>query len=203
MSQILKIYLAGPDVFLPDPVEAGKKKKALCIQYGFEGLFPLDNILESEGKSLFKMGLEISKANENLIRQCQMVIANITPFRGPSADAGTIYEIGFARALNLPVFAYSNTTKLFSERTLSSFNLIRDPLKINVIRDHNNMSVEDFGMTDNLMIEGGILSSGGKIITTDVPDHELYTNLQGFEKCLQSACDFFKISCSQLRIIQP
>ena len=43
MSQVLKIYLAGPEVFLPHAIEIGQRKKALCRQYGFEGLFPFDN----------------------------------------------------------------------------------------------------------------------------------------------------------------
>ena len=33
----IKIYLAGPDVFLPNAKEIGKLKKELCEKYGFEG----------------------------------------------------------------------------------------------------------------------------------------------------------------------
>jgi nucleoside 2-deoxyribosyltransferase len=39
--QAPRIYLAGPDVFLPDAIEAGKRKKVLCQKYGFEGVYPL------------------------------------------------------------------------------------------------------------------------------------------------------------------
>ena len=39
----IMIYLAGPDVFLPNAIEVGKKKKAICEEFGFEGLFPADN----------------------------------------------------------------------------------------------------------------------------------------------------------------
>ena len=38
-----KIYLAGPDVFLSNAIEVGNRKKKLCSQAGFTGLFPLDN----------------------------------------------------------------------------------------------------------------------------------------------------------------
>ena len=38
----LKIYLAGPDVFLADARRVGRRKQELCREYGFEGLFPLD-----------------------------------------------------------------------------------------------------------------------------------------------------------------
>ncbi|MDF1764445.1 MAG: nucleoside 2-deoxyribosyltransferase, partial [Oleibacter sp.] len=33
-----RIYLAGPEVFLPDATLVGEQKKQLCRQYGFEGL---------------------------------------------------------------------------------------------------------------------------------------------------------------------
>ena len=34
----MKIYLAGPDVFLPDAVEIGRQKVAICERYGLTGL---------------------------------------------------------------------------------------------------------------------------------------------------------------------
>ncbi|MBN1143302.1 MAG: nucleoside 2-deoxyribosyltransferase [Bacteroidales bacterium] len=180
MKKPLKIYLAGPDVFLPNALEAGNRKKVLCAQYGFEGMFPLDNKIDDPGEKR-PHGFRISQANENLINECQLVIANITPFRGPSADAGTIFEIGYARAREIPVFAYSNTAVHFRERTRFFFRL-----KPDAVTDRNGMKLEDFEMTDNLMIDGGILASGGIIITREVPKKELYTNLEAFEECLKA-----------------
>jgi nucleoside 2-deoxyribosyltransferase len=40
----------------------------------------------------------IASHNEALIRSYDVIIANLTPFRRPSADAGTVYEVGFMRA---------------------------------------------------------------------------------------------------------
>jgi nucleoside 2-deoxyribosyltransferase len=42
-GRTLKVYLAGPEVFLPDAIAIGNKKKRLCTEFGFEGLFPFDN----------------------------------------------------------------------------------------------------------------------------------------------------------------
>src|SRR3546814_5290136 len=42
LSMIRSLYLAGPDVFRPDARERGRELKALCAQFGIEGLFPLD-----------------------------------------------------------------------------------------------------------------------------------------------------------------
>ena len=52
----------------------------------------------------FPFWRKIAMRNETHIRSCQAVIANLTPFRGPSADVGTVYEVGFARALGLLIF---------------------------------------------------------------------------------------------------
>src|SRR5437763_51598 len=87
-----RIYLAGPDVFLPDATEAGERKKAICAELGLEGVFPLDAEIGAEDGERRELALRISAANEGLIRSCQAVVANMTPFRGPSADVGTAYE---------------------------------------------------------------------------------------------------------------
>ncbi len=42
----MKVYLAGPDVFLPDAVEIGRQKAAICARYGLIGLYPLDNTVD-------------------------------------------------------------------------------------------------------------------------------------------------------------
>lgn len=60
----------------------------------------------------------IASRNEALIRSCALMIANLTPFRGPSADVGTVYEIGFMRALGRPVYGYATTATPFTQRTL-------------------------------------------------------------------------------------
>ena len=42
----MKVYLAGPDVFLPDAVEIGRQKVAICAVHGLVGLYPLDNAID-------------------------------------------------------------------------------------------------------------------------------------------------------------
>ena len=102
-SMAPKIYLAGPDVFLPDPLSIAKMKKDLCVGYGFAGVFPLDAEFDSTNLKKREQGLQISRNNENLIRSCDLLIANMTPFRSPTMDVGTAFELGFARALGKPV----------------------------------------------------------------------------------------------------
>ena len=105
MTDRPKVYLAGPDVFLRDVVAVGERKKALCADFGFEGLFPFDNeVVDRPGASIDN---EIYQANFAMIRVADAGIFNLTPFRGPSADVGTVFELGVMTALGKPCFAYA------------------------------------------------------------------------------------------------
>ncbi len=116
----VRVYLAGPEVFLSNSQKIGEHKKALCKKHGFEGVFPLDAEVDIKSKRPSEVGLCISEVNENLIKTCEVVIANITPFMGPSAEVGTAYEMGFAHALGKKVFAYTNIVVPFTERTIKA-----------------------------------------------------------------------------------
>jgi nucleoside 2-deoxyribosyltransferase len=188
---IKRIYLAGPEVFLRQAKEVGEHKKALCKKYGFEGVFPLDAEVDVVGKAAREIGLCISDVNEGLIKNCDLVIANITPFRGPSADVGTVYELGFAHGLGKRVLAYTNISTGFTERTLEALkgNVSRDA--DGKLRDMHGMFVEEVDLTDNLMIDGCIHANTRLLVVEAAPAGELYTFLEGFEKCLKAAKEMF------------
>ena len=180
----LRLYLAGPEVFLPDPVAAGRRKKQLCRQYGFAGVYPLDAEPIPRGLTKRAAGLRIGGLNEDLLRTCDAVIANLTPFRGPSADVGTVYEVGFARALGLLVMGYTNDPAPFRPRTLAWLGPSARRRKAEV-RDADGLLVEDFDLMDNLMIESGIVGGGGQLIVRQSTPAERFTDLAGFELCLR------------------
>ena len=48
----MKIYLAGPDVFLHDAVDIGQRKMDLCARHGLTGLYPLDNVVDFTAQDL-------------------------------------------------------------------------------------------------------------------------------------------------------
>jgi nucleoside 2-deoxyribosyltransferase len=182
-----RVYLAGPEVFLLNAKEVGEQKKQLCRKYGFIGVFPLDNEVDTQGKSPKETGYCISALNEALIQTCDFVIANLTPFRGLSADVGTAYEIGFAHALGKKVFAYTNAAATFTERTKKA---LRDQVSRSDdgrLRDVNGMFIEENELTDNLMLDGCIHASTGRLIIEEAPSTQLFTFLGGFEKCLMLA----------------
>jgi nucleoside 2-deoxyribosyltransferase len=148
-----RVYLAGPDVFLAAAVARGAEKKRLCEKYGFEGVFPLD--AELVATTPRATGLAISAANEALIRSSELVIANMTPFRGPSADVGTAYEMGYARALGKRVLAYTESTLSFAPRS-RAFLAARGELAADGERETDGTSIESFDLADNLMLAGAL-----------------------------------------------
>ncbi len=165
----IRVYLAGPEVFLCNAKEIGEHKKELCKKYGFEGVYPIDVEINAKDKSPREFGLCISAINEDLIRSCELVIANITPFRGPSADVGTIYEIGFAHALDKKVLAYTNVAASFTERTVTALSGQVSRRFDGKLRDAQGMFIEENCLVDNLMIDGCINANSKLLIVEDAP----------------------------------
>jgi nucleoside 2-deoxyribosyltransferase len=182
-----RVYLAGPDVFFPNPELWAETKKAICDRHGLAGVSPLDVLLEepSEWASL-PFWRKIAMRNESHIQSCQGIVANLTPFRGPSADPGTVYEVGFARAMGLKIFGYATTTDLFLPRTLAALGQAAREQSDGTWLDGDGLLVEQFGLFDNLMIEGGIEGSGGVLITGDAAR---WDDLSLFERCVQAAAE--------------
>jgi nucleoside 2-deoxyribosyltransferase len=175
-----RVYLAGPDVFLEHVTAIAACKKRLCAAYGMEGVFPLDEAMVERRRSPAAIARAIGAANEALIRGCDLVIANCSPFRGVSMDAGTAYEIGYARALGKPVFGYTNILADYKRRAVR-YRRLGDPLGA----DAANSVVEDFGLAENLMISTAMVTRD-LVRTRVTPGWEL-VDQRGFARCLALA----------------
>lgn len=180
----MRIYLAGPDVFLPDAAILAQQKKEICARHGAMGVFPTDPIQDAAADAATERWLEIYLRNEAHIRSCDALVANLTPFRGPSADAGTVYELGFMRALGRPVCGYANSTGDFAERTRAILGTAARQDSAGIWADAEGLHLEDFGRQDNLMIDGGIRASGGVLVTRIVPPDQRWRDLAAFEACV-------------------
>lgn len=143
---MLKIYLAGPDVFEVDAIDQGTRLKKLCADYGFEGLFPLDNEIKDATTPL-ELATKIREANLALIRSCDIVLANLRPFRGLEPDSGTIYEIGYATALNKQILGYTEDLSPMIGRIQKAQHL---PAQQTHCKE--GKIIEDFGLSQNLML---------------------------------------------------
>ena len=80
-------YLAGPDVFLPNAVEHAARKVEICRRFGLQGLPPLNQDIETAAKAL-DVWQSIYEKDIAMMERCDIIIANLTPFGGASADAG-------------------------------------------------------------------------------------------------------------------
>lgn len=76
----LSIYLAGPEVFLPDGYQVLQNHKRLCESRGFVAFTPLDGELPPEMKRDLSMAKRIFEVNCELIRKSDIIIANCNFF---------------------------------------------------------------------------------------------------------------------------
>jgi nucleoside 2-deoxyribosyltransferase len=178
-----RLYLAGPEVFLPDALAVARAKQDLCARHGFEGVFPLDASLDLAGLPKREQARRISAANEAAMHSCAGLIANLTPFRGVSMDAGTAFEVGFVRALGRPVLGYTNVVADYRRRA-EAYRRAAVPV---ADADAPDVAIEDYDLAENLMIEIAILASGGEVIRRGVPRGREMHDLAGFEACLIQA----------------
>jgi nucleoside 2-deoxyribosyltransferase len=182
-----RVYLAGPEVFLADARAVGERKRGLCAEHGFDGVFPLDAGVELAGHGKAEQARRIAAACEGMMRSCEALIANLTPFRGVSMDAGTAYEVGFMRALGRPVLGYTNVAADYRARC-EAWRRAAPPLPD---ADCPDAEIEDFDGAENLMIEAAIVASGGAVVRTAVPAGREMRDLAGFRACLVQAAKAF------------
>lgn len=117
-----KVYLAGPEVFFPNPDITYANKRAIIARFNgevlrdadfkFVAISPLDGEIDD-----FKLdpatAMKIFIANIKHMQNADFVIANMTQFRGPSMDVGTAFEMGYMYGLDKPVFGYYNIAETY------------------------------------------------------------------------------------------
>lgn len=152
------VYLAGPQVFFLNSEAFGKRMKGACELLGLVGLYPGDfidgvDLKKSDSTPTLKVqAKKIYDACISNLKRSDFVIADITPFRGISADVGTAFEIGYARALGKPTVLYSNDSEIYRNKVAQGFSPFSG---LSEERDVNENLVENFGLVDNLMITAG------------------------------------------------
>jgi nucleoside 2-deoxyribosyltransferase len=179
----MKIYLAGPDVFLPDAVEIGKRKVAICAAHGVSGLYPLDNAIDV---SAGEVSLDIFRGNQAMMDAADAIIANLTPFRGPGADAGTAYELGYMAARGKLCLGYSNDPTIYAER-VRRFTEVSS--QDGHLVDAEELTVEDFGLSDNLMLMHALDLHGCRLVTPRQAPADIWHDLTAFEACVRLAAE--------------
>ena len=175
-----------------DALLVGQRKRLVCAQHGLVGVFPGDYTNPDLTDSSPDQGFDISRAMEKLMRGCDALIADITPFQGPSADVGTAFEMGFMRALGKPIFAYSNDARLFSERVDAFWGGESRSRPTGEREAPDGMIIENFRLADNLMLIGAVFNSGGYLSVQNTRLEENDTDLSAFVRCVQEATQRLK-----------
>jgi nucleoside 2-deoxyribosyltransferase len=181
-------YLAGPDVFLPNAAAHAARKVEICRRYGLRGLPPLNEDIETAAKTLNEASLNEASDNASgvwqsiyekdiaMMERSDIIIANLTPFGGASADAGTLIEVGWFLGQRKPIFGYSNNSESFEQR-----------MRRQLGDGHADLGIEGFHLPDNLMIVGAVLSGGCPIFVPTDSKARGIDALDVFEACAAAA----------------
>jgi len=168
-------YLAGPDVFLPNAVGHAARKVEICRRFGLVGLPPLDQDVETAGKGL-DVWRSIYDKDIGMMERSDIIIANLTPFGGASADSGTLIEVGWFLGRGKPIFGYSNTSESFEQR-----------MRRQLGDGYADLAFEGLHLPDNLMIVGAVSSGGYPIFVPGDGEARGIDALDVFEACVAAA----------------
>jgi len=149
-----RVYLAGPDVFLPDSRHVFERLRAACARLGLEGVEPSDGGLAESGAlgaTDDELAQRIYEGNVRLIHACDGVIANLCAFRGLEPDPGTVFEVGYAVALGKPVVGYGVAPGSYADRVGAALPCAR-AADGHLREAANGTMVEGLGQRLNLML---------------------------------------------------
>ncbi len=186
-----KLYLAGPEVFLPEALAYAEQQRALCEQYGFTPLHPVDNgptfgersvealVRLYDAVKLFRLdplrnlmalpsedmrcAMKIYLGNITYVRECDIVVANCHAFRGALVDDGTAYELGLGNGLGKPTYGYLAAAIPAVQNILKRYPYTMQADGTPIDQD-GYLVVDDFGTAINLMLECGMLLGGGRLV---------------------------------------
>jgi nucleoside 2-deoxyribosyltransferase len=180
MRRIDTVFLAGPDLWFPDADAHMARKAALCAEAGLAALDGRGDLVETEPSEA--MAREIYATALERLRAADAVIANLTPWRGPNADPGTAFEVGFAAALGKPVFAYLNVASEDEADYRGRVEAMQGatPGDDGRWRDMDEGAIEDFSLPENVMLWAE--ARRFYVIVTSEPLHDL----TGLELCIEA-----------------
>ena len=146
---------------------------------GATGLYPLDITVD---RAAADVSLAIFKANEAMMDAADAIIANLTPFRGAGADPGTVYELGYMAGRGKLCLGYSNDPTTYAERVQQLTRVERHDGRL---VDADGLTVEDFGLNDNLMMMHALDCNGCALVTPRQRPADIWHDLAAFETCVR------------------
>ena len=172
-------YMAGPWVFrsAPDIESFRQRVRDFCdgpLQGAIMPIFPMDPIVNLSRNGMpFTMDItdpvKIAAHCRRHIARCDVIVADVTPFRGVQPDPGTVLEIGFAHGAGKGVWLYSEKPiprlrdRLWAEGLISVY--------ISKDRDRDGYLIEDFGLPVDTMLSAYPYTVGCLPALEAVRDH--------------------------------
>jgi nucleoside 2-deoxyribosyltransferase len=100
------------------------------------------------------------------MRQANIGAFNLTPFRGPSADPGTVFELGFMFSNDKSVYGYTSDPRIYLDRVAATCPATETG---GGPRLRDTLAVENYGLRDNLMVAAAIEEAGGTVCAVAKP----------------------------------
>ena len=179
MATEIKVYLAGPEVFLPDAAPVVEEMRRLCREHGLTPIAPLDAGVDGDmaGASGPADAAPdpgwIFEKNVSRIRASDAVIANVNHFRGSEPDSGTCFELGYAHALGKKLYIYSDDGATAVERVREFYGPVSEVAGERPT-DPDGTFVENFDYAVNLMMAvpsvnvNGTFAAAVKVASADL-----------------------------------
>ena len=145
-----KIFLSDSNIFSKDCHQRVERAAALCAQYGFDCFHPLrSNFHAQAGMAPPQMAAAICQNNLKELDACDILLAQLDPFRGHEPDSGAVFECGYMFAKGKPVYGYvADTQKSYCQRyPVKTFDR-----EDGVYRDEQGRRIEEFSLPVNLML---------------------------------------------------
>ncbi len=143
------VYIAGPDLFhRPSWPAHVDLVNAVCTRHRLAPIFPAPpNGITGAGVTRYgsrEEGQAIFRACLKHIDAADMLLANLTPFRGSEPDSGTVFEMATAIASGKIVVGFINSAQSDDELCVT----IADD---GALLDQHGCTIERFGLPINLM----------------------------------------------------
>jgi len=185
MRRVETLYLAGPEVWYPNVGAHFGLRQHVCAEAGFEMLLP-DNSALNELEPGEIMAREIYAERVARMRRADAAIINLTPWRGPAADPGTAFEMGFLAGLGKPIFAWMNIPleedAEYRNRVDAHVGAQLD--EDGVWRDGEGALIEDFGLPETLML----WAEARRLFV--IVTHDLMEEVTGLQLCLEAVREY-------------
>lgn len=146
------IYLAGPERYDVDCLEVYERMKALCRERGLQAVVPTDaapGVTPVESDDPYTNAYSIFERQQQHVRDCDILLANLNDFHGWEPDSDTSFECGMAFQLGKALYGYMADARRMIDRIP---NLGPD----HEYRDACGCNAENFDYPINLMFSSSM-----------------------------------------------